>query len=96
MTVTAINSNIMAQQNNNPAAQDPNISKNMRAFLKALNSGGGKPLEQMTPQEARQVLIDAQRSVSYTYSDIEESERTITEWWTNCKNTYRKTKRCKI
>ena len=53
MTVTAINSNIMAQQNNNPAAQDPNISKNMRAFLKALNSGGGKPLEQMTPQEAR-------------------------------------------
>ncbi|WP_317623224.1 hypothetical protein [Paenimyroides ceti] len=36
-------------------------------------------MEEMTPEEARQVLIDAQKSVDFDYSDIEESERTITQ-----------------
>lgn len=60
-----------------PAAQDPNINRETKILLNALNSGGGKPLEQMTPQEARLVLVNAQKSVSYDYSDIEESEKTI-------------------
>lgn len=38
-----LNSNIMAQSN--PASQDPNIGLETREFLKALNSGDGKPLE---------------------------------------------------
>lgn len=72
------NTTIMAQSTV-PAAQDPNISKDIRAFLKVLNGGGGVPLETLSPKDARQVLIDAQKSVTYDYSDIEESEKTITE-----------------
>lgn len=33
----------------------------VKAFLDLLNSGDGKPMEQMTPQEARQILTDAQQ-----------------------------------
>lgn len=62
-----------------PAAQDPNIGRETKVFLNALNSGGGKPLEQMTPQEARQVLVNAQKSVSFDYSDIEETEKIISQ-----------------
>lgn len=72
-----INLNIMAQTI--PGEKDPNISKETRAFLKVLNSGDGPPLEKLSPKEARQVLVGAQNSVSYDYSDIEESERTITQ-----------------
>lgn len=64
---------------NIPAHQDPEISKDIREFLKELNNEDGKPMEEMTPEEARQVLIDAQKSVDFDYSDIEESERTITQ-----------------
>lgn len=61
------------------AAQDSNISKDTRVFLEALNSGDGPPLETLAPKDARQVLVGAQASVSYDYSDIEESEKTITQ-----------------
>lgn len=67
----------MAQSN--PASQDPNIGRETREFLKALNSGDGKPLETLAPVDARQVLVGAQQSVSFDYSDIDESERTITQ-----------------
>src|SRR5690554_7129242 len=72
-----LNTNIMAQII--PGEKDPNISKDTRAFLKALNSGDGPPLEELSPKDARQVLVDAQNSVSYEYSDIEESEKTISQ-----------------
>lgn len=72
------NTSVVAQQKI-PAAQDLNISKDIRAFLKVLNSGNGKPLEQMTPEEARLVLVGAQNSVTYDYTDIEETEKTITQ-----------------
>jgi acetyl esterase len=79
ITFFTFNSITMSQQTNNPAAQDLNISKETRAFLSVLNSGDGKPLEQMTPEEARLVLVGAQKSIQYDYSDIEESEKTITQ-----------------
>lgn len=60
-------------------AEDPRIFKEVRAFLKVLNSGNGKPIEQLSPAAARQVLTDAQQSVSFDYSGIEESTRTITQ-----------------
>lgn len=72
-----LNTSIMAQIT--PGEKDPNISKETRVFLKALNSGDGPPLEKLSPKDARQVLVGAQKSVSYDYSDIEESERTITQ-----------------
>lgn len=58
-------------------ASDPLIFREVRAFLEALNAGAGKPLEQLSPAEARQVLTDAQQSVQPDYSGISESERTI-------------------
>ena len=51
---------------------DPNISRDTRVFLKALNSESGVPLEALSPKDARQVLVDAQNSFSYDYSDVEE------------------------
>ncbi len=61
-----------------PYAQDPQLSQGVKAFLKILNSAGGPPLETLSPQEARQVLIDAQVSVPVDLSGIDESERMIT------------------
>jgi len=61
------------------AENDPRILKEVRAFLKALNSGTGKPIEQLSPEDARKVLVDAQNSVTVDYSGIEESEKTITQ-----------------
>src|SRR5690606_33136509 len=46
---------------------------------KELNSQGGPPLETLAPEEARQVLVDAQKSVTYTFSDIEETEKSISQ-----------------
>ena len=36
-------------------------------------------MEELSPKDARQVLVDAQNSVSYDYSDIEETEKEITQ-----------------
>lgn len=70
----------MTQSNKNLKAEnDPRIFKEVREFLKALNSGGGKPMEQLSPSDARKVLIDAQNSVTVDCSGIEESEKTINQ-----------------
>jgi len=61
------------------AEYDSRILTDIREFLKVLNSGPGKPIEQLSPGDARQVLIDAQNSVTVNYSGIEEFERTITQ-----------------
>ncbi|SFQ02828.1 alpha/beta hydrolase [Parafilimonas terrae] len=61
------------------AENDPRIFKEVRAFLEVLNSGTGKPIEQLSPADARKVLIDAQSSVPVNYAGIEEAERTITQ-----------------
>lgn len=57
-------------------ADDPRLSREVKAFLKVLNSGGA-PLETLPPLAARQVLVDAQASVKVDLSGIEESEKTI-------------------
>ncbi|SEM80524.1 Acetyl esterase/lipase [Mucilaginibacter gossypiicola] len=59
-------------------AQDPHIESNIKAFLNVLNSGKGKPIEELTPAEARAVLTGAQESVKFDYSDIKVSQKTIT------------------
>jgi acetyl esterase/lipase len=60
------------------AENDPRIFRQIREFLRGLNSGKGKPIEQLSPVDARAVLVGAQNSVAVDYSGIEESERTIT------------------
>ena len=57
-------------------ADDPRLSREVKAFLKLLNSGG-VPLETLPPLEARQVLVNAQASVKVDLSGIDESEKTI-------------------
>jgi len=60
-------------------ASAPVAERNVQAFLNVLNSGGGKPIEQMTPQEARQVLVGAQNSVKVDMSGVTVSQRTVTQ-----------------
>ncbi|SFD74204.1 Acetyl esterase/lipase [Chitinophaga sp. CF118] len=62
----------------NPAT-DVHIESNTKAFLNVLNSGSGKPLEQLTPVEARAVLTGAQASVKVDLSGITVTRKTITE-----------------
>ncbi len=69
----------MAQERPYEGENDPHIFTGVRTFLKALNSGDGKPLEQLSPVDARQVLVGAQKSVEVDYSGIEESEKTISQ-----------------
>ncbi|MBK0002680.1 alpha/beta hydrolase [Erwinia sp. S38] len=53
----------------------PAPTAGVKAFLDVLNSGKGKPMEQMTPQEARQVLIGAQQGVKLPAAQV--SDKTI-------------------
>jgi acetyl esterase len=59
-------------------ADDPRLSRGVKAFLKILNSADGPPLEALSPLEAREVLVGAQASAPVDLSGIEESEKTIT------------------
>ena len=59
------------------ASQDPNIESNVRGFLKVLNSGGNKPIEQLPPKEGRAVLSGLQSSVKVDMSGIVVTEKTI-------------------
>jgi acetyl esterase/lipase len=61
------------------SAAAPTAEHNVQAFLNVLNGSGGKPIEQLTPQEARQVLVGAQNSVAVDLSGVTISTRTITQ-----------------
>ncbi len=78
-SLLVINTYVMAQQRTFKGENDPQIFTETRSFLQALNSGNGKPLEQLSVADARQVLIGAQKSVQVDYSGIEESEREISQ-----------------
>jgi acetyl esterase/lipase len=59
------------------AAGSPGVEHNTQAFLEALEAGGGKPLETLSPQDARAVLVGAQASVKVDLSGVTVSEKTI-------------------
>ncbi|MDG9886912.1 alpha/beta hydrolase [Pseudomonas juntendi] len=59
------------------AAGSPGVEQRTQAFLEALEQGRGKPLEQLSPKDARAVLTGAQASVEVDLSGIEVKERTI-------------------
>lgn len=70
---------VSAQEKKAPGfLQDPNLSIGTKEFLKVLN-GGTTPVEDMSIKDARDVLINAQKSVRVDLSGIDESERTITQ-----------------
>ncbi|SDT11956.1 alpha/beta hydrolase [Pseudomonas granadensis] len=60
------------------AATDPVPEHQTQTFLNTLAAGGGKPLEQLSPKEARAVLTGAQNSVKVDLSGVEVTHRTIT------------------
>jgi acetyl esterase/lipase len=60
------------------AAGDAGVEPTTQAFLQALEAGGGKPLEQLSPQDARAVLVGAQASVKLDLPKADVSEKTIT------------------
>lgn len=53
------------------------VEHNTQAFLDVLNAGSGKPMEQMTPKDARAVLVGAQSGVKLTLPKADVSEKTI-------------------
>jgi acetyl esterase len=59
-------------------ADDPNLDRGTKAFLKILNSSGGPPLETLSPQEAQLGLVEAQASVGVDISGIDVIPKTIT------------------
>jgi acetyl esterase/lipase len=67
----------MTQQRNHKGESDPQIFAEIRSFLKTVNSGDSTPMEQLSPGEAREVLVDAQQSVEVDHSGVDESMRTI-------------------
>ena len=59
------------------AAGSPGVEHHTQAFLQALEASGGKPLETLSPQDARSVLVGAQASVKVDLSGVSVSEKTI-------------------
>lgn len=53
------------------------VEHNTQAFLDALNSGSGKPIEQLSPKDARAVLVGAQSGVKLTLPKADVSEKTV-------------------
>ncbi|OWY31117.1 alpha/beta hydrolase [Herbaspirillum robiniae] len=60
------------------AAGDAGVEPTTQAFLQALEAGGGKPLEQLSPKDARAVLVGAQAGVKLELPRADVSEKTIT------------------
>src|SRR5262245_62171950 len=59
-----------------PAAR-PGVQRHIRAFLQAIATGGSKPIDRMTPREARAVLETLQSSVKVDLPHADVAERTI-------------------
>lgn len=60
-------------------ALDPRVERQTRAFLETLNASGGKPMETLPPNEAREVLVAAQASVSVALPACEVSQKLIVQ-----------------
>lgn len=58
------------------AAGSAGVERDTQAFLEALAKGGGQPLETMSPADARQVLVGAQKGAKLPAAEV--SEKTIT------------------
>lgn len=57
------------------AAGSEGVERHTQAFLEALAKGGGQPLETLSPADARQVLVGAQKGAKLPAADV--SEKTI-------------------
>ncbi len=53
-----------------PAAKPASPLRPVAGFLEALNGSGGTPIEQLSPQAARQVLVDAQAGATLPPAEV--------------------------
>lgn len=53
------------------------VEHDIQAFLDELAAGKGKPIEQLSPKDAREVLSGAQKSVKVDLSKVDIEEKTI-------------------
>lgn len=74
-TILALSGVALTAQAAPPGA--PGVERQTAAFLRALNSGGGKPIEQLSPTAARAVLTSAQHGTKVPLPRAEVTERTI-------------------
>ncbi|MEW5716152.1 alpha/beta hydrolase [Pseudomonas sp. SB113] len=58
-------------------AANGDVEHTTQAFLDVLNAGTGKPMEQLTPKEARAILTGAQAGVKLTLPKADVSQKTI-------------------
>ncbi|MGF7241893.1 acetyl esterase/lipase [Pseudomonas oryzihabitans] len=56
---------------------DPHLERTTQGFVDALNGSGGKPLETLSPKDARAVLSGAQSGVKVDLSGVKIREKTI-------------------
>ena len=61
----------------NRPAGSPRVQRDILVLLQALAAAGGKPMEHMTPAEARAVLVGAQSSVKVDLPEASVTERII-------------------
>jgi len=54
------------------------VQRDVQKFLDVLNGAGGPPMEQLSPDQARAVLVEAQRSVPVDLPRADVTHRTIT------------------
>ena len=59
------------------AAGSPGVEHNVQGFLNAVEAGGGKPLEQLSPTEARAVLSTVQAGPKLDLPKVDISTKTI-------------------
>lgn len=59
------------------AAGNPNVDHEVQQFLQKLEAGGGKPIEQLSPTDARMVLAGAQSGAKPVLPNADVSEKTI-------------------
>ena len=59
------------------AAGSPGVERNVQGFLDALAAGGGKPLEQLSPADARTVLVNAQAGPKLELPQVDIANKTI-------------------
>ncbi|HCT07680.1 alpha/beta hydrolase [Pseudomonas sp. BIGb0164] len=73
----ALTGTLLALSITSAFAATGDVEHNTQAFLDVLNAGTGKPMEQLTPQDARAVLAGAQAGVRLTLPQADVSQKTI-------------------
>ena len=73
----ALTGTLLALSITHAFAATDDVEHNTQAFLDVLNAGTGKPMEQLTPKDARAVLTGAQAGVKLTLPKADVSQKTI-------------------